>query len=104
MISELSGGQLQRVMIARVLCAGSEVLLLDEPESGVDRQAADVLYDLLNELNENGMTILLVTHDTARAARFPHYSMCLEEGSLVKLDREQVLHELSHKHKHPQQG
>lgn len=101
MISELSGGQLQRVMIARALAADCELLLLDEPTAGVDSEASAQLYELLAGLNRNGATILMVTHDIARAAGYANRTLCLEEGSIVELDKNQLAHELSHRHKHP---
>lgn len=60
----LSGGQRQRVLIARALMARPNLLLLDEPTSGVDRAARGVILELLRELNaRDGMTILLVSHE-----------------------------------------
>ena len=64
LIGELSGGQRQRVMIARALASNPEVLILDEPNTGVDIQSQHRFYELLRELNLNeGMTILFITHD-----------------------------------------
>jgi zinc transport system ATP-binding protein len=101
-IGQLSGGQQQRVMLARVLAGQPEALLLDEPTSGVDAKTVDALYELLTRLNrEKGMTIVLVTHDVARASRLASRVVCLEEGSLVELPPNQVKEELEHKHKHP---
>ncbi len=62
-IGELSGGQRQRVYIARALATRPEILLLDEPTSSVDPQVSTGVYDLLRRLNEQGVTILLVSHD-----------------------------------------
>ncbi len=101
MISELSGGQLQRVMIARALAADCELLILDEPTTGIDAESTENLYKLLRTLNQNGMTVLMVTHDMERAARFVSNTLCLEDGTIVELNREQMEHELSHKHRHP---
>lgn len=101
MLSELSGGQLQRVMIARALAADCELMLLDEPSTGIDAESADRLYELLRELNRGGMTVLMVTHDIGRAIEYVNRTLCLEDGTIVELEREQALHELSHKHKHP---
>lgn len=101
-ISQLSGGQQQRVMLARVLAGQPEAMLLDEPTSGVDAKTVDALYELLTRLNrERGMTIVMVTHDVARASRLASRVVCLEEGSLVELPPYQVKEELEHKHKHP---
>lgn len=100
MITELSGGQLQRVMIARALAASCELMLLDEPSAGIDSESTDKLYALLRELNRSGMTVLMVTHDMARAIEYVSRTLCLECGTMVELERSQMLSELSHKHKH----
>lgn len=65
-ISELSGGQRQRVMIARALVGRPEILILDEPNTGVDTHSQRKFYKLLRELNrDENITILFVTHDLA---------------------------------------
>ena len=61
--SNLSGGQQQRVMLARALCAAKKVLLLDEPVAGLDSHTSSELYRLIDSLNEDGMTVIMVTHD-----------------------------------------
>ena len=64
LIGELSGGQRQRVMIARALASQPEVLILDEPNTGVDVISQQRFYKLLKELNrEEKMTIIFITHD-----------------------------------------
>jgi len=64
LIGELSGGQRQRVMIARALASKPEVLILDEPNTGVDVVSQKRFYKLLRELNQNeNMTIIFITHD-----------------------------------------
>ncbi len=65
--SELSGGQQQKVLLCRALCAAKRVLLLDEPASSLDKTAADELYSLIKKLNQNGLAIIMITHDIARA-------------------------------------
>ena len=62
-IGRLSGGQRQRVFIARALAADADLLALDEPTVGVDAESRESFYDLLHELNEEGMTIVLIEHD-----------------------------------------
>ena len=102
LIGELSGGQQQRVMLARVLVNDPVLLLLDEPTTGVDAQTVRSLYELLSQLNrKTGLTIVMVTHDTGRAANYVSRILCLEEGSLVELEKSQVDEELLHRHKHP---
>lgn len=64
LIGELSGGQRQRVMIARALASEPRVLILDEPNTGVDQPSQQRFYELLRRLNrEERLTILFVTHD-----------------------------------------
>lgn len=60
---ELSGGQQQRVLLARALCATEKMLLLDEPVTGLDPKAQAELYELIGQLNRDGITILMVSHD-----------------------------------------
>lgn len=61
-IAELSGGEFQKMLIARALAMNSKLLLLDEPTASVDASSRDQIYNLLEELNKH-MTIILVTHD-----------------------------------------
>ena len=67
---ELSGGQQQRVLLARALCATRRLLLLDEPVSGLDPNATLLMYDLIGRLNRDGVTIVMISHDLAAAARY----------------------------------
>lgn len=102
-ISELSGGQQQRVMVARALVTHPQVLILDEPTTGVDVQSAQYLYELLSQLNqEEKTTIFIVSHDISRLAKYTSQVYCLDEGSLVYLDSDQLEEELLHRHKHPE--
>ena len=102
LIGTLSGGQLQRVLIARALINRPKLLLLDEPTTGMDTDAAADLYALLKQFNDTqNLTILMITHDIARAADVVKQIYCLEDGNLLQLERGQVLHELAHRHRHP---
>ncbi|MBQ1632539.1 MAG: metal ABC transporter ATP-binding protein [Clostridia bacterium] len=66
---ELSGGQQQRVLLARALCATRKCLVLDEPTTGLDPVVTAEFYRLLNTVNQNGMTIIMVSHDVEEAVR-----------------------------------
>ena len=67
---ELSGGQQQRVLLARALCATRKVLLLDEPFSGLDPKVTMEMYELIKELNDSGITIIMISHDIQAAAKY----------------------------------
>ena len=67
---ELSGGQQQRVLLARALCATRKVLLLDEPVAGLDPKVTAELYALIRELNQEGITILMISHDIGAALAY----------------------------------
>jgi len=75
-ISALSGGQLQRVMIARALAADAKVLLLDEPTAGVDAHMEQGLTNLLHRLNES-LPIVIVSHDVSFVSRHLKRVACL---------------------------
>ena len=60
---ELSGGQQQRVLLARALCASDKVLVLDEPVTGLDPKVTAQLYEIIDDLNEEGITIIMISHD-----------------------------------------
>ncbi|TKX74871.1 metal ABC transporter ATP-binding protein [Halorubrum sp. GN11_10-6_MGM] len=63
LVSELSGGQKQRAYIARALASDADLLALDEPTVGVDAESRDAFYALLDDLNDEGITIILIEHD-----------------------------------------
>ena len=70
---ELSGGQQQRVLLARALCATQKLLLLDEPVSGLDPKVTAELYSLIAELNREGITVIMISHDIAAAVRYANH-------------------------------
>jgi len=60
---ELSGGQQQRVLLARAICAGEKLLILDEPVNGLDSNSAQEMYEIIKRLNNDGMTVIMISHD-----------------------------------------
>lgn len=85
-IGELSGGQKRRVFIARALAQDTRILLMDEPFTGVDTTSEQEIMNTLDMLTDQGITILLATHDMGRAARDFDRVMLLK-GQLVAFDR-----------------
>lgn len=67
---ELSGGQQQRVLLSRALCAAEKVLVLDEPVAGLDTKVSAEMYELLKQLNNEGMTIIMISHDVQKAIKY----------------------------------
>ena len=76
-IRDLSGGQQQRVFLARALISQPDLLVLDEPTTGVDMRTAESVLHMLAELNRQGMTILISTHDLNTAAAHLPWVICL---------------------------
>jgi zinc transport system ATP-binding protein len=112
-IGELSSGQFQRILIAWALIGSPDVLLFDEPTTGVDIGGEETIYGLLAKLNkERNLTILLVTHDLSVVYKFSDYVICLNKcpicqgspkevlipGTLRKLYGEEVKFYEHHKH------
>ncbi|WP_338362498.1 ATP-binding cassette domain-containing protein, partial [Enterococcus faecium] len=62
-IYQLSGGEQQRIAIIKLILQGSQIILADEPTSGLDKENEQVVMKLLKELNEKGITIIMVTHN-----------------------------------------
>lgn len=78
---DLSGGQQQRVLLARALCATGKVLLLDEPVAGLDPVVTTQMYGLIKELNKEGITIIMISHDIGAALRYA--SHILHIGDMI---------------------
>lgn len=79
----LSGGEAQRVCIARALARDPEILLLDEPTSALDRDAARTIEGLIGDLVGGGLTIVLVTHDLDQACRIAPTGKLMAGGRLI---------------------
>ncbi|MCP1102353.1 zinc transport system ATP-binding protein [Aequitasia blattaphilus] len=67
---DLSGGQQQRVLLARALCATRKLLILDEPVAGLDPKATLDMYSLIEKLNNEGLTIIMISHDITAATQY----------------------------------
>ncbi|MDD3393696.1 MAG: ABC transporter ATP-binding protein [Clostridia bacterium] len=76
---ELSGGQQQRVLLARALCATQKILLLDEPVSGLDPKVTAEMYQLIASLNQEGITIIMISHDIAAAIKYATRILHIDE-------------------------
>jgi len=86
----MSGGQQQRLCIARALAVEPEVLLMDEPASALDPIATAHIEELINELSDN-YTVVIVTHNMQQAARVSDFTAFFYMGDLIEVDKTQVL-------------
>jgi zinc transport system ATP-binding protein len=82
LISDLSGGERQKVFIARALVKNPDILFLDEPSTGVDMASQGKFYSFLKELNEKGITIIFVSHDINVVSREVKNVLCIGGKSL----------------------
>ncbi len=85
-ISRLSGGQMQRVFIARALASGPKLLLLDEPTASVDKRMQESIFELLGRLNKT-ITIILVTHDVGVVSAYVNKIGCLNKYLIYHDDK-----------------
>lgn len=80
MIGDLSGGQQQKVFLARALIDNPEIIFLDEPTTGIDKKSQDDFYKIIKDLNENQeITIVLVTHDIERITKEAMHIVCVDK-------------------------
>jgi zinc transport system ATP-binding protein len=82
LLKELSGGQQQRVFIAKALVSSPELLILDEPTTGVDASSQDQFYELLSNLNANGLTLIMVSHDLDIVVKEVNKLICINKTIL----------------------
>lgn len=87
MISELSGGEFQKMLLARALAVEPELLLLDEPTASVDAASRDQIFSLLSDLSHS-MTIILVTHDLLAVSSFVQSLACIDSHLVYHGDTE----------------
>jgi zinc/manganese transport system ATP-binding protein/zinc transport system ATP-binding protein len=83
-IRQLSGGQQQRAFLARALVSSPNLLLLDEPTAGVDIKTRDDIMHLLDELNHQGVTIIMTTHEINAVAAHLPWVVCLSGRILAE--------------------
>lgn len=83
-INEISGGELQKVILARALAQDSEILLLDEPSTHLDLKHQISIFNYLKKINENGKTIISVSHDINLSALYSNRIVFLKEGKILK--------------------
>ncbi|MBN1574686.1 MAG: metal ABC transporter ATP-binding protein [Deltaproteobacteria bacterium] len=81
-IGEISGGQLQRVILARALIANSDIIFLDEPTSAVEPRVREDFFNIIDELNEGGATIVLINHDIS--------GMGINNNKILFINRKQL--------------
>ena len=81
--SQLSGGEQQRVCIARALLNKPEVILADEPTGNLDPITAEEIFQVFHNINKSGTTILMATHNFSMIDKFPSRTICIEDGKLI---------------------
>lgn len=96
-IGELSGGQQQKVFLARAMVRDPDLLLLDEPATGVDAEAKAALYKMLGDLHRQGKTIVMISHDLELAAQYAVSALCLDQGLCFWGKMQDAI---QHRHKH----
>lgn len=95
LIGDLSGGQQQRIFIARALVGNPQVIFLDEPTSGVDRNTQDEFYPLLRKLNRDlGITLVLISHDIEKILNEAMHIACIDCTLVSHSSPEEYLKEI----------
>ncbi len=96
-VHTLSGGMAQRLMLARAIVHQPDVLFLDEPTAGLDPQSRLMLWELVDELHDEGQTILLTTHYMEEADRFCDRVAIMDQGRILALDTPAALKRSAHR-------
>lgn len=94
---DLSGGQRQKVLLARSLCATSKLLILDEPSNNLDKKSKQELYDTIYDLNKNhGITIIMITHDLDHDNLIGNKILSLRENDIFFGSSEEFIRRIHH--------
>lgn len=93
-LKELSGGQLQRLALSLALLKNAELIFLDEPTSGIDKDFSKELYEFLKKLSVRGKTVLMATHHLSDALPYLDKVSCIEHGSCRILNEVQIEREV----------
>lgn len=92
LLRDLSGGELQRVLLARALVHNPRLIVLDEPEAGIDLHSEGSLYQLLKNLvKENGVTVVMASHEIHLVPEFADHVVCFHEGMVSEGSPETVM-------------
>jgi zinc transport system ATP-binding protein len=97
LIGSLSGGEWQRLLLARALLTGSNYLILDEPEAGIDKPGVISFFDLLAELHQQGKTIITISHDLHMLSKYCTFLVCLNRTLHCHTETELLSAEHIHK-------
>ncbi len=89
--SKLSGGQQQKVLLARALCATNNILLLDEPTAGLDTKTTKDFYEIIKKLNEEGVTIMMITHKLDEVIEDASQIICIDKHQLVCMTKDEYI-------------
>ena len=80
---QLSGGEQQRVCIARALINKPELILADEPTGSLDPRTAEEIFKLMHDINKDGTTVIMATHNFLMINKFASRTICIEDGKLI---------------------
>lgn len=95
--TQLSGGEQQRVALARALVNNADIIIADEPTGNIDPEMSYEIVDLLNHINANGTTVVMVTHEHELVRRFNHRVITINQGQVVSdtAEKQQIVEEVN---------